>query len=73
MWFANGFANAGPAVPLSRCPVVTLVALAADPGHQQAADDQASERVSNFAVGFQVGLNVLLHGEGNIGVADAPG
>lgn len=29
-------------------------------GHEQSADDQVGERVGNLAVGFEVGLYVLL-------------
>ena len=41
--------------------------------HKQAANDQVSEGVRNFAVGFEVGLYVLPHGEGNVSVADPLG
>src|SRR5205823_6115054 len=41
-------------------------------GGEEAADDQLRERVRDLAVGLQVGLNVLLHGERHVRVADAP-
>ncbi|HEX6452188.1 MAG TPA: hypothetical protein VF060_22345 [Trebonia sp.] len=34
------------------------------------ADDQVSEGVRNFAIGFEAGPYVLLHGERNVGVTD---
>jgi hypothetical protein len=40
------------------------------PGHEQATDDQVSERVGHATIGFKVSLDVLLHGEGNISVTD---
>jgi hypothetical protein len=49
------------------CLVVDLIS------DQQAADDQVGERVRNLAVGFKVGLDVLLHSERNVGVADSLG
>ncbi|WP_246116129.1 hypothetical protein [Trebonia kvetii] len=42
-------------------------------GHKQAADDEVSERVRNLAVGFEVGLHVLLHRERDVGMPDALG
>ena len=45
---------------------VGLVALVLDRRvlrHKQAANDQVGERVRNFAVGFEIGLRVLLDGE----------
>src|SRR5437762_712139 len=41
-------------------------------GGEEAADDQLRERVRDLAVGLQVGLNVLLHGERHVRVTDAP-
>ena len=38
---------------------------------QRSADNQLRERVGDLAVGLQVGLDVLLHGERHIRVADA--
>jgi len=38
---------------------------------ERATDDQLGQRVRHLAVGLQVGLHVLLNGEGNIRVADA--
>ena len=35
------------------------------------ANDQLGEGIRDLPVGFQVGLDVLPHGEGDVGVADA--
>jgi hypothetical protein len=40
-------------------------------GGESAANDQLSERVGHLAVGLQVGLDVLLHGERHVCVPDA--
>jgi hypothetical protein len=42
---------------------VGRVRLIVDVSHQQSAADQVSEGVRNFAVGFEIGLRVLLDGE----------
>jgi hypothetical protein len=54
--------------------VVGLVVLAVEViGDEQAPKDQVGKGVRNLAVGFEVGLYVLLHREGNVSVTDAFG
>jgi hypothetical protein len=40
-------------------------------GGERATEDQRGQRVGDLAVGFQVGLYVLLHGERHVGVSNA--
>jgi hypothetical protein len=40
-------------------------------GHKSSSDDEFGQCVRDLAVGFQIGLNVLLHSEGHVRVADA--
>jgi hypothetical protein len=66
MRFVHGFVHGGPC---SRR--LAGAALVLDAGCQRPADDQLRERVRDLAVRLQVGLDVLLHGERHVGVADA--
>jgi hypothetical protein len=69
MSFANGFANeAGLRGLMAATPVRLVRDLG---GNQRAADDQLCERVGHLAVRLKVGLNVPLHRERHVGVADA--
>ena len=76
----HGFVHGTRAGSPGFLPVVGLVALilVGSPanlvGRQQAADDQVGQRAGNLAVGFQVGLYVLLGAGGHLAwLTDDPG
>jgi hypothetical protein len=57
--------------PRRKNPAAGPVARVPELDSERAADDQLGERVGDLAVGLQVGLDVLLHGERHVRVADA--
>lgn len=70
--FVNGFVNVPGPVDLhsasASSPWSTISPVVSMP-----PEDQVSESVGNLAVGVQVGLYVLLHGERDVGVSNPPG
>jgi hypothetical protein len=71
MLFVNGFVNgAQPVSGQSRCVGRAAGRLIDYDGGERAADDQLGERVRDLAVGLQVGLDVLLHRERYVSVAE---
>ena len=64
MWFVHGFVHGRPLKHAAHAAPVCST------DHERTADDQLGERVGDLAVGLQVGLDVLLHGERHVGVTD---